>query len=88
METLKENGNMNISPNEKVAAVWKHFYIYYNSDEALKKRRAGAGRGGVGAGHLTGDGERLNRPAPGQPGSASHSPLKGKNHETSSMCPI
>ena len=27
METLKENGNMNISPNEKVAAVWKHFYI-------------------------------------------------------------
>ena len=37
METLKENGNMNISPNEKVAAVWKHFYIYYNSDEALKK---------------------------------------------------
>ena len=38
METLKrkwkyENGN----PYEKVAAVWKHFYIYYNSDEALKK---------------------------------------------------
>ena len=42
METLKENGNMNISPNEKVASVWKHFYIllqqWWGIEETFKTK--------------------------------------------------